>query len=181
MMTIESSFFPFPSEVAMIPAGYLASIWEMQFSIALFFGILWALLGASINYYLGMRLWGPIIHTLIQKYGKYIFLTDKHYTQAETYFQKHGAITTLLGRFIPAIRQLISIPAGVFKMNFAKFLFYTWLGAGIWNLILMLIGYIAGENSGLIQQYSKESIIALAIFIAITTTLYILIQRRWNK
>ncbi len=137
MMTIESSFIPFPSEVAMLPAGYLASLGRMNLYIAFLAGTLGALFGASINYFLGKYLGGPVVKRLIHRYGKYIFLKEDHYEASEEYFQKHGAITTLVGRFIPAVRQLISLPAGIFQMHYGKFLFYTALGAGTWNAILL--------------------------------------------
>ncbi|MDP5038887.1 MAG: DedA family protein, partial [Candidatus Gracilibacteria bacterium] len=159
MMTLESSFIPFPSEIAMIPAGYHASLGDMNIYLAFLAGTLGALFGATINYFLGMKLGGPVIKTLIDKYGKYILLSKKHYSQAESFFQKHGGVTTFNARFIPAVRQLISIPAGVFKYNFPKFLFLTGIGAGIWNIILLTIGYIAGENKELITKYSHEAII----------------------
>lgn len=125
MMTIESSFIPFPSEVAMLPAGYLSALGKMNIYLAFLAGTAGALLGASINYFLGMYLGEPIVKKLIHKYGKYILLKEEYYDRAEAYFEKHGAITTLVGRFITVVRQLISIPAGIFKMNFAQFLLFT--------------------------------------------------------
>ena len=152
MMVLESSFFPFPSEVAMIPAWYLASTWEMNFYIALSVGTIGALIWAIINYILGYKLGWPVIKSLIRKYGRYFFIKEEYYIKSEVYFTKHGVITTFLARFITVVRQLISFPAGVFKMNFWKFLFYTGLWAWIWNLILMIIWYIAWENKELIQE-----------------------------
>lgn len=111
MMTIESSFVPFPSEVAMIPAGALIERGEMTFLMVLLAGTAGAWLGATINYILGYYLGGPVIKKLIHKYGKYILLNESHYLQAEKFFREKGAITTFIGRFIPAVRQLISIPA----------------------------------------------------------------------
>lgn len=181
MMTIESSFIPFPSEVAMIPAGYLSSTGEMLFPIAFLAGTLGALAGSSINYILWYYLWGPTIKKLVHSYGKYIFLKEEHYEKSEVFFQKHGAITTFVGRFIPAVRQLISLPAGIFKMNLAKFFFYTSLGAGIWNLVLMTIGYIAGENRELIAKYSKEALILTAVIIVCIIAVYILKEKQSKK
>lgn len=181
MMVLESSFFPFPSEVAMIPAGFLASKWEMNIYIAFFTGTIGALVGASINYFLWYYLGEPIIKSLIKKYGKYFFITESHYTQSQVFFEKHGIITTFLARFITIIRQLISLPAWVFKMNFAQFLFFTWLWAGLWNIILMFIGYIAGENEQLIAQYTKELLIWGILFVCITAYLYFHKNKRINK
>ncbi|EKD29765.1 MAG: hypothetical protein ACD_78C00281G0002 [uncultured bacterium (gcode 4)] len=177
MMTIESSFIPFPSEVAMIPAGYLAHQWTMNFGIALFSGTLGALAGATINYFLGKHFGAKIITWLVHRYGKYIFVSEKHYLQSEVFFQKHWGITMFNGRFIPAVRQLISIPAGIFHMNYTKFTLYTIAGAGIWNLILMSIGYIAGQNEQLIHQYSQQALIGVIAFIILASLAYYLIDK----
>lgn len=176
MMTLESSFIPFPSEVAMIPAGYLASLGEMSFLLAFLCGTLWALTGASVNYFLWNYLGRPVVQKLIKSYGKYIFLQLSHYEKSEKYFKEHGSITTLIGRFIPAVRQLISIPAGIFSMNIWKFLFFTGVWAGIWNLILMIIWYVAGENRDLIAQYTTQIMIFLVVILTIILVAYI-----WNK
>ena len=181
MMVLESSFFPFPSEVAMIPAWYLASTWEMNFSIALIIGTIWDLLWAVINYALWYYLWEKVIKSLIKKYGKYFFITAEHYEKTERYFKEHGIITTFLARFITVIRQLISLPAWVFKINIPKFLFYTWLGAWLWNLALMVIGYVAWENKELIKQYSKELLIWGIILIIIVWVVYYLIHKKRNE
>ncbi|MGE4443486.1 MAG: DedA family protein [Candidatus Altimarinota bacterium] len=172
MMTVESSFIPFPSEIAMIPAGYLSSLGQMNIYLAFLAGTLGAITGSVINYFLGKKLGGPVIRALIHKYGKYILLNATHYDKAEIFFEKHGSITTFNGRFIPAVRQLISIPAGVFKMNFLKFIVFTGIGAGIWNIILLTIGYIAGENKDLISEYSKEAVIGTIIIIIIISIIY---------
>jgi membrane protein DedA with SNARE-associated domain len=181
MMTLESSFFPFPSEVAMIPAGYLISTWEMSLIWALIMWTWWALLGSSINYFLGYYLWEKVIKSLINKYWKYLFIKIEHYEKAENYFKKHGSITTFVGRLITVIRQYISLPAWVFKMNFLKFIIYTWIWAWIWNLILITIWYLAWENKELISEYSKEVSIGLLVFIIIIVVIYIFIQKKKNK
>ena len=176
MMIVESSFIPFPSELAMVPAWYLSSLWEMNFMIALWFWTLWALIWACINYFLALKLWEPITKALIHKYWKYIFVREDHYVKAEVYFEKHWNITTFIARFIPAIRQLISLPAWAFKMNFPKFVFYTWLWAWIWNLILMTIWYVAWENKELISKYSKE-----ALFIVLWVWFIIILLYYFNN
>ena len=175
MMTIESSFVPFPSEVAMIPAWALAQRWEMSLLIALLAGTAGAWLGATINYILGRYLGWPVVKTLIHKYGKYIFLNESHYIQAEKFFQEKWAITTFFGRFIPAVRQLISIPAGVFRMNFAVFSLWTILGAGLWNIILLSIGYFFAGNQEVILSYMKE------IILGIVFLLVVYIGYKWYK
>jgi membrane protein DedA with SNARE-associated domain len=146
----------------------------MNFSAALLTWTLWALLWAVINYILWCKLGWPIIKKLIHNYGKYFFIKEEHYNKTENYFYKHGIITTFLARFITVVRQLISLPAGVFKINFWKFLFFTGLWAWLWNLILMVIWYIAGENKDLIAQYTKELLIWGILFVIIIAAWYIL-------
>lgn len=173
MMTLESSFFPFPSEVAMIPAWYLINTWEMSFLWVFIMWTAWALLGSSINYILWYYLWEKVIKSLIVKYWKYLFVSLEHYEKAEKYFKKHWTITTFVWRLITVIRQYISLPAWVFKMDFLKFIIYTFLWAGLWNLILIGIWYVAGENKELIAEYSKEVTIWLVIFIIVVIWIYI--------
>jgi membrane protein DedA with SNARE-associated domain len=172
MMTVESSFIPFPSEVAMIPAWYLSSLWQMNIFLAFLAWTLWAITWATINYFLWKKLWWPVIKAIIHKYWKYIFLNADHYDKAESFFKVHWSITTFNGRFIPAVRQLISIPAGVFNMNFTKFIIYTWIWAWIWNSILLAIWYIAWENKELIAKYSKEAIIWTLVLIILVSVIY---------
>lgn len=173
MMTIESSFVPFPSEVAMVPAGYLVAEGRMSLTLAFLAGTLWAMTWATINYFLGMHLWKPVIQKLIHNYGKYIFLNEHHYHKSETYFEKHGIITTLIGRFIPAVRQLISIPAGIFRMNYLTFCILTFIWAGSWNAILIWIWYIAGENSELIKSLKLEVMLVLIVVLGTIVFAYI--------
>jgi len=177
MMVLESSFIPFPSEVAMIPAWYLASIWKMDFLTAFAFWTAWALVWATINYILAYYLWEKVIIRLLRKYWKYVFLSELDYIKAENYFLKHWMITVFLGRFIPAVRQLISLPAWAFKINFRKFFFYTALWAWMWNLALMTIWYIAWENRELINKYSKELLFLGILFIVIVGGVYYW----WNR
>lgn len=165
----------------MIPAWVLASEGKMYFWFAFLAWTLGALFWASINYGLWYYLWGPIIKNLISRFGKYIFVSWAHYEAAEKFFQKHGSITTFTGRFIPAVRQLISLPAGVFQMNIPKFLFFTWLWAGIWNLILLSIGYIAWENKALISQYSHFALLWVLGGVAIVAVIYYVVNRHFLK
>ncbi len=180
MMVLESSFIPFPSEVAMIPAWYLASIGQMNFSIALLVGTFWALIWATINYLLWYYLGSKTIHKLIKNYWKYFLITKNHYHSTEVYFEKHGSITTFLARFITVVRQLISLPAWVFKMNYGKFFFYTWLWAWLWNLILMILWYVAWENKELIKEYSFEILIWSVLFVILSANIYYYLHRRKN-
>lgn len=152
MMFLESSFFPFPSEVVMIPAGYLVFKGEMNAIIAVFCGILGSLAGALFNYYIALKLGREFLIA----YGKYVFFTEETMQKMEAFFEKHGHISTFVGRLITIVRQYISLPAGLAKMNLAKFCLYTSLGAGIWVIILTLIGYYAGA---FLTQISLDSII----------------------
>ena len=173
MMTLESSFIPFPSEVAMVPAWFLIADGRMSLWLAFWAGTLWAMTWASINYFLWMYLGKPIVQKLIHNYGKYILLNEAHYHKSEKYFEKHGSITTLVGRFIPAVRQLISIPAGIFRMHYGKFLFYTTVGAWTWNGILIAIWYVAWENKELIKTLKIEAVVILLIVLSIIVFAYV--------
>jgi len=181
MMTIESSFIPFPSEVAMIPAWYLASLGRMDIYLAFLAGTGWALFWASINYFWWMYLWKPVVQSLIKNYGKYFFLNQKHYEKSESYFESHGAITTLVGRFIPAVRQLISIPAGIFRMNYGKFVLFTALGAGAWNGILLFVWYVAGKNDELIKKLLSEFLLGVIVVLGTIIVWYIYYVKNHKK
>jgi len=168
LMAVESSFIPFPSEIVLVPAGYLASEGRMSISMIMLSGIGGSLLGAFINYYLALLLGRRIL----EKYGKYFFIQENALKNMDNFFQKHGAISTFTGRLIPGIRQLISIPAGLSKMNLGVFSFYTALGAGIWALILTLLGYFIGENKELIDLYLKQIIYIILAILGIIGFIY---------
>ena len=142
MMFLESSFFPFPSEVAMIPAGYLAHKGEMSLVLAFISGTLGSLLGAIFNYYL-CYFFG---REIVLKYGKFVGITHEKMDKFEAFFNKHGEISTFNSRLIPGIRQYISLPAGLAKMNIFRFCLFTTLGAGIWCAVLLGVGYFLGSN-----------------------------------
>lgn len=159
LMTVESSFIPFPSEVVIPPAAYIASKEGSNLNIYLviLFGTLGALLGAYINYALAYYLGRPILHKFADsKIGHLFLLSSEKIQKAENYFQTHGKTSTFVGRLIPGIRQLISLPAGLAKMNLITFTLFTFLGAGIWNSILALIGYLAEGKADVINTYSHE-------------------------
>lgn len=159
LMVIESSFIPFPSEVVVPPAAYKALEQESNMNIVLVvvFATLGAIIGALINYYLAFWLGRPIIYKFVEtRFGKMCLLSKEKVEKAEQYFDKHGKSSTFIGRLVPGIRQLISIPAGLAKMNIVSFICFTALGAGIWNILLAVLGYIGHGNKELIDQYSHE-------------------------
>jgi len=168
LMTVESSFIPFPSEIVLVPAGYLASEEKMSISLIMLSGLGGSILGAFINYYLAFF----VGRKFLQRYGKYFFIKESTLEKMENYFQKHGAISTFIGRLIPGIRQLISIPAGLSKMNIATFTLYTSLGAWIWALILVLLGFFIGENKELIDVYLKQITIVVLILLILLGVWY---------
>ncbi|GHS89726.1 membrane protein [Campylobacterota bacterium] len=175
MMFLESSFFPFPSEVAMIPAGYLASKNEMNIFAAIACGILGSLLGSLFNYYLATSLG----RKALLKYGRYVFFTEETMQKVEIYFARHGHISTFIGRLIPVVRQYISLPAGLAKMPILLFSIFTTLGAGIWVVVLTLLGYFMGANEEMIKPYLNGAIaIALAFAFAIAIIYFALYKRK---
>jgi len=174
MMFLESSFFPFPSEVVMVPAGYLASKGEMSFTLALLAGIAGSLAGAIFNYLLAVK-FGRVF---LLKYGKYLFLKEDSLDKLENFFREHGEISTFSGRLIPGIRQYISLPAGMAKMNLVKFSLYTTLGAAIWSLILITLGYLIGENEDILKEYLQNATIITIIGVALLIAIYIYIKKR---
>ena len=174
LMFLESTFFPFPSEIIMIPAGYLAYQGEMNVSLVIFIGILGSLLGALFNYYLAMHFG----RKFILKYGKYFFIKEETLDKLEIFFTRHGELSTFNGRLIPGIRQLISLPAGLAKMNIARFSLYSALGAGIWVVVLVALGYLLGSNEALISEYLHTATIIALICVVFITLFYIIRNKR---
>ncbi len=160
-MFLESSFFPFPSEVVMIPAGYLAFQGKMNLIAAIVFGIFGSIAGAVFNYYLAVKLGRP----LLEKYGRYILLTPETLDKLEAFFRKHGEISTFSGRLIPGIRQYISLPAGLSRMHLGRFVLYTGLGAGLWVTVLALLGYFVGANQDRVGQYLHNATVIALLFV----------------
>lgn len=173
LMAIESSFIPFPSEVVMIPAGALAATGQMNIIFAFFSGLLGSIAGALFNYYLAMHFGRRGIELLQKKYGRYFLISKASLDKADNYFKTHGAITTFVGRLIPVIRQLISIPAGFSKMPIMRFISYTAIGAGIWCAILLILGFILQSNSDLIATYLREITLLTLGICALIVGIYI--------
>lgn len=179
LMAVESSFIPFPSEVVIPPAAYIASDENSDLNIILvvLFGTIGALIGAYINYFLAFWLGRPIIYKFADTKVAHALLIDREGVEkAEKYFVKNGNISTLIGRFIPGIRQLISIPAGLAKMNFWSFTIFTFIGATIWNTVLALLGYVAHGQKDLIEEYSHELSIALIVLFALAIAIIVIKQ-----
>ena len=179
LMAIESSFIPFPSEVVVPPAAWKAGSGNgMSVYLVVLFATIGADLGALINYYLAKWLGRPIVYKFANsRFGHMCLIDEAKVQHAEEYFEKHGALSTFIGRLIPAVRQLISIPAGLARMKLGTFLLYTTLGAGIWNSILAAIGYYLSTVPGIeteeqllekVNEYSHEIglvCILLAVFV----------------
>jgi len=172
-MFLESSFFPFPSELVLPPAGYLASQGKMELWIVVLLGIIGSLLGSLFNYWISLRLGRP----LILRYGKYIGLTERAYDRAEGAFRRHGEISTFVGRLIPGLRQYISLPAGLARMPIGRFILFTGLGAGIWASVLALLGYVIGNN----QEAIGRSLHRITIYTAVGIVILVIGYAIWYR
>ncbi len=182
LMAMESSILPVPSELVMPPAGYWAAKGQMSFPVALVCGIAGSIIGALANYY-GAQLIG---RPLIQRYGKYVFLSERNLQRSERFFAQHGEISTLIGRLFPVIRHLISIPAGLHRMPLPKFILYTAVGAGVWCAILTWIGYFLGQHEGVlrneeIHRYVTWALLALIPISLVMIAVYVLRRRRKSE
>ncbi|MFH1413065.1 MAG: DedA family protein [bacterium] len=177
LMTIESSFIPFPSELVIPPAGYLASQGQFNLTLVILSGTLGSLLGALANYYLAKLLGRTVIYAFAKtKFAKWMLIKPSKIERAEKYFLKYGNISTFIGRLVPGVRQLISIPAGLAKMKLRNFIIYTVLGALIWNTVLAVLGYWMGSNKGMLNQLEYLSLIGFGLFILLL--IYIIINHR---
>lgn len=187
LMAVESSFIPFPSEVVIPPAAFVAGQPEsvlcatgnylVDVLIIVFFGTLGAMIGAIINYGLSVWLGRIIIYKFADsKVGHICLLSSEKIQKAEEYFREKGNVSTFIGRFIPGIRQLISIPAGLSRMHFGSFLWWTFLGAFIWNCILAAIGYVAAGQMDRIKEYSHELSVAILVLLGAVILYYLI---RW--
>lgn len=169
LMAVESSFIPFPSEVVMIPAGYLAAQGQMDISLVILAGLAGSMIGAYVNYF--GALW--IGRRFLEQYGRYFFISPKTLEKMDLFFERHGAISTFIGRLIPGVRQLISIPAGLARMNIALFSLYTALGAGIWGAILAFLGYFIGGNEALMSEYLREITVGFLLGAVVVIATYV--------
>ena len=162
LMAVESSFIPFPSEIVVPPAAFLAAKGEMSLFLVVLASVLGSLVGASVNYFLSKSLGRKIVYSLLKtRIAKWCFMDTEKMKKAEKYFLTHGGKSTFIGRLIPGIRQLVSIPAGFTSMNYPKFLFYTFLGSSVWVIILALLGYYASSSIDFFLSYYNYFIFAL--------------------
>ncbi len=187
LMAVESSFIPFPSEVVIPPAAFVANqpdsvlyatdVYLINVLIIVLFGTLGAMIGAIINYGLSVWLGRLIIYKFADsKVGHLLLLSSEKLEKAEAYFREKGNVSTFVGRFIPGIRQLISIPAGLSRMHFGAFLWWTFLGAFVWNCILAALGYLAAGQMDLIKEYSHELSVAILILVGVVV-LYFVVKK----
>ena len=174
LMALESSFFPFPSEGVIPPAAYLAASGKMNIGIVILCGTLGSLFGAVFNYWLALKFGRPFF----EKYGRYLLVSPRSLAKADRFFERHGHISTFVGRLLPGIRQYISLPAGLARMNVFAFCAATALGAGIWVLVLAAMGYWFGRNEELVMQNLHWMTLALVVGCGILVLVY---WRKWSR
>ena len=182
LMAIESSVLPLPSELVMPPAGYLAAKGEMSFSVAIACGVLGSTLGALANYGVAAWLGRPFVRRL----GRYLWISDQSLARSERYFAEHGEISTFIARMLPVVRHLISLPAGLARMNLARFVAFTGLGALVWCTILTWIGWFIGRKEEVIlaalnqeaQRYAGRAVLILVPVLGLIAAVYVWWWRR---
>ncbi len=182
LMAIESSVLPLPSELVMPPAGYLAAKGEMHFGVAVACGVLGSILGALANY--GVAHW--LGRAFLRRLGRYVLISDRSLQRSERFFAEHGEISTFLGRMLPVVRHLISIPAGLARMNLVKFVVFTGLGALVWCSVLTWIGWFIGKKEDVIltvlneeaQTYAGRAILIMLPVLAVIAVVYMWWHRR---
>lgn len=177
LMALESTVLPVPSELVLIPSGYLAYEGKMNFFLILVASTLGGLAGASINYFFALWVGRPFL----ERWGKYFFVRPQLLHKTDAFFLKYGAISTFSGRLIFGIRHLISLPAGLARMPWPRFAFFTCLGAGLWSTVLTTLGYFAGGNEDLIRQYQVHITAGVLTFVALIIGGYWLWQRKGSR
>ncbi len=176
-MFLESTFIPIPSEVIMIPAGIAVTYGKFNLYVVILVGVVGNLLGAIFNYYIAIHYGRPILN----KIGKYFFIKEEAILATERFFAKHGSFSTFTGRLIPLVRHYISLPAGISKMHFGKFCFYTTAGSALWVTILTYMGFLIGENKELIKEYVHIAIVLCIVLCALLTLAYIWFVKKQSK
>jgi membrane protein DedA with SNARE-associated domain len=179
LMAIESSVLPLPSELVMPPAGYLAAQGRMDAGLAVAAGTFGSVLGALINYALAVLVGEPVL----RRYGKYVLVSERSLDRTEAFFRRHGEISTLVGRLLPVIRHLISIPAGMSRMRLSHFVAFTALGAGVWCAILTYLGWLIGRHGEEVQlvigDYVHRTLVRYVLPAVVLLVLgYVLWRRR---
>lgn len=179
LMFIESSFLPLPSELVMPPAGYLVAKGRMDPVLAVLAGTLGSIGGALFNYWFAVKVGEPFL----RRFGKYVLVREHHLDRTEAYFSRHGEISTFVGRLLPVLRHLISIPAGMARMPLGRFVTFTGLGAGIWCAVLTYIGWLLGRHEdtlreGVVKAYSTQAVLYMLPVLALLIAGYIYRQRR---
>ena len=189
-MAIESSFIPFPSEAVVPPAAWKAAVTgDMNVVLVVVFATLGALIGALVNYYIAVWFGRPIVYRFANsRFGHMCLIDEAKVQKAEVFFDKHGAVSTLIGRLVPVVRQLISIPAGLARMGIGRFVLYTTIGAGIWNVILAVLGYYMSKVPGMDSEASvmaavKEhsSLIGYIVFAIVAFAVAFIIYKGMKK
>ena len=174
LMAMESSLLPVPSELVMIPAGYLAKTGSLDPVLAVLAGGSGSLLGASSNYLLGRY----VGRAFLLRYGKYLLINERKYHEAEALFLRNAYLATFVGRLLPVVRHLISLPAGVFGMRLLPFAAITFAGATLWCAVLVSIGYFFGESAiGIVSRYTHELTLSVIAVIAIYGAWFLLRRR----
>jgi membrane protein DedA with SNARE-associated domain len=182
LMAIESMFIPLPSELVLPPAGYLVQQGNFSFTLVLLCAVLGSIVGSMLMYYLAYYVGRAAFEKWAEKYGKYVLLNPNSLCKAEEFFKNHGQITIFISRLILGVRHFISLIAGFAKMNLGKFIFYTILGAGIWNCLLLIVGYICGQNKELItKNLHLISWSVLVVCVVIVAAYVILWKRKKNR
>jgi membrane protein DedA with SNARE-associated domain len=175
LMAVESSFFPLPSELVMPPAGYLAAQGRMDLTLAVLAGAFGSLLGALFNYYFAVYLGEPFL----RRYGRYFFVSNESLDRTEAFFRRHGEIGTFVGRFVPVVRHLISIPAGLSRMRLGRFAFFTTIGAGMWCAVLAYIGWLLGRHEGALREAAVNTHTRRALLYILPVLLVIVAAYAW--
>ena len=191
LMLLESTVIPVPSELVVAPAAYHAASGELNVFLVVLFATIGADLGASINYFVALYVGRPVIYKFANsKWGKLCLLNQQKVEKSERYFDNHGVVATLTGRLIPGIRHLISIPAGLARMNYWKFLLYTTIGAGVWHAILAAMGWYLStfvpedELESTIEQYNHYIVAAIVCLVVLGVVYFVvksMIKRKKDK
>jgi len=181
LMALESTLVPIPSEIIIPPAAYLASQGKLSLFGVILAGTLGSLAGALFNYFLALKFGRPAFLRFIRRYGKYVLLTEASFMKMEGFWHNHGHISTFVGRLLPGLRHVISIPAGFARMALTLFCLYTTLGAFLWCTFLALCGYLFGKNEALLREYLQKGSYGVIIFVMVIISLYIWIKLKVKK